>query len=76
MNARNWRVYAIFNAGDVQKALAGYEQMTGKKPNLVLVSGKASAELLNHLMRESCLSYKVEGGILPYDIWLTHEEQK
>jgi hypothetical protein len=75
MNAKTWRVYAIFDASDIQKALAGYEQLTGQKPNRVLVSSKAPAELLAQVEQYG-LVCKVEGGILARDIWLTCEEEE
>ncbi len=72
MKKLTWRAYTVTEERDVERALARYELATGEKPVWAQVSEKAPDELVEWVTRTG-LEVVRGKGMLPHDVWLTHE---
>ena len=74
MKRLTWRAYVITAERDVEQALTRYELATGEKPVWAQVSEKAPGELVKWVERAG-LEVMRGKGMLPHDVWLTHEKK-
>ncbi|WP_322793575.1 hypothetical protein [Bellilinea sp.] len=72
MKKMTWRAYTVTEEREVEQALAHDELTTGEKPVWAQVSEKAPGELVEWVARTG-LEVVRGKGMLPHDVWLTHE---
>ncbi len=74
MKKLTWRAYTVTEEREVEQALARYELATGEKPVWAQVSEKAPEPLVEWVARTG-LEVVRGKGMLPHDVWLTHEAE-